>query len=177
MFYKSKKRGFSLIETIVAVAVLALSVTGPLVVAEKGLTGAREAKNQMISSYLAQDALEFVKAVRNENIFRGRNWLVGLQNCASSDGSKKCTLDTVEKTSKTCPSASCDSRLRFEGWYSDNARYGYSSSLPEVTNFWREVYITSITGGEVKVSVVVKWVTPPFPQKSFTVESNMTNWD
>jgi Tfp pilus assembly protein PilV len=55
------QKGFTIVETLVAVTILMISIAGPLTVANKGLLAAINAKDQMIASYLAQDAMEYVK--------------------------------------------------------------------------------------------------------------------
>ena len=61
------KRGFTLVEALVAISILMLAVTGPMVVAQKGLFSAISSKDQMIAAFLAQDAIEYIKNVRDSN--------------------------------------------------------------------------------------------------------------
>ena len=48
MKYSSKK-GFTLIETLVAIAILMVAIAGPLDIAEKGLIAAVNSRNQTIA--------------------------------------------------------------------------------------------------------------------------------
>jgi Tfp pilus assembly protein PilV len=61
-------RGFTIIETLVAVTILMIAVAGPLVVASKGLNAALYARDQVIASYLAQESMEAIKNQRDNNI-------------------------------------------------------------------------------------------------------------
>src|SRR3990167_9485995 len=88
---KSKvKRGFSLIETLVAVLLLATAITGPLTIASKSFLVATVAKDQVTAFYLAQDAVEYVRFARDSNKLSGSDWLSGsvvdLDNCVSTNG-------------------------------------------------------------------------------------------
>lgn len=61
-----RRRGFTLVETMVAVAILMLSVAGPLIVADRAIVAADSAKYQLTASYLAQEGIEYVRAMRDD---------------------------------------------------------------------------------------------------------------
>jgi len=60
-----QKRGFTLIETMVAVAIVTLSVAGPLFTANSAITAATTARIQLTASYLAQEGIEYVRLLRD----------------------------------------------------------------------------------------------------------------
>ena len=60
------KKGFTLLEALVAVSILMVAVVAPMTIAQKGLSSATYSKSQMIASYLAQDAIEYIKNVRDQ---------------------------------------------------------------------------------------------------------------
>ena len=68
----SKKidRSFTLIETLVAIAILVVSVMAPLAVASSSYFQARAARDQVVATYLAQEAVEMVRYVRDRNMIR-----------------------------------------------------------------------------------------------------------
>ncbi len=69
-----RARGFTLVETLVAIAVLMIAIAGPLVVASKGLTAALISRDQMTASLLAQETMEMIKNTRDNNVSTGLPW-------------------------------------------------------------------------------------------------------
>jgi prepilin-type N-terminal cleavage/methylation domain-containing protein len=57
--------GFTLIETLVAVAILSIAVSAPLVSASRALVTASLASDQLTASYLAQEGIEYVRSMRD----------------------------------------------------------------------------------------------------------------
>jgi prepilin-type N-terminal cleavage/methylation domain-containing protein len=62
------KRGFSMIETMVAISLLTLSVTAPLTLAGQSLIAANYAKDQITAFNLAQEAVEMVRFHRDNQL-------------------------------------------------------------------------------------------------------------
>ena len=71
--FKNKNTGFTLIETLVAITILMISIVGPLTIASKGLTAAVGSRDQVIASYLAQDAMEYIKNIRDSDLLADSN--------------------------------------------------------------------------------------------------------
>ncbi|MDD2657221.1 MAG: type II secretion system protein [Candidatus Pacebacteria bacterium] len=63
--FNFQKKGFTLIETMVAVAIVTLSVAGPLFTANSAIRGATTARAQLTASYLAQEGIEHVRMMRD----------------------------------------------------------------------------------------------------------------
>lgn len=95
-----KNQGFTILETIVAIAILLVAIAGPLTVAEKGLIAAVSSQDQLTASYLAQDLMEYVKNVRDDNLLNNRYWLTDIFSSPSSSGN--CSPGTNN------PSPACD---------------------------------------------------------------------
>lgn len=57
--------GFTLLETLVAVAILALAVAGPLYSANRAVVAAQIANERLTASYLAQEGVEYIRAMRD----------------------------------------------------------------------------------------------------------------
>lgn len=59
-------KGFTLIETMVAVTILAFAVAGPLFTASRVVVSAQTARDQLTASYLAQEGIEYVRMMRDK---------------------------------------------------------------------------------------------------------------
>src|SRR3569623_1745590 len=133
---KTLKRGLTLIETLVAVMILASAVAGPLTIASRALNNARVAKDQITAFNLAQDGVEYVRFARDTNTLGGNDWLTGtggtsagidLTPCVSSAG---CYVDsTMAVVGQGDVPTACDSGLGCPVLYydNDNSRYTYNS--------------------------------------------------
>ncbi len=77
------KKGFTLVEALVAIAILLLVIIGPMTIAQKGIQNARYAREQMTAIFLAQEAIEGVRQIRDE---------IGLRVYTGDEP----TLDTTE---------------------------------------------------------------------------------
>lgn len=62
---KITSHGFTLIETMIAVTILSLSVAGPLYTASRAIVAAEISRDKLTASYLAQEAIEYVRALRD----------------------------------------------------------------------------------------------------------------
>lgn len=161
----SSVRGFTLIETFVAISVLMTAVAGPLTIASKGLSSATIAKDQITAFYLGQDAVEFIRHRKDTNALRGDPWLSGLEACIGSS----CTADSKEDSLTSC-GGTCP-RLR----YNDQSGF-FTYSLGVETNFTRDVLVTSVNGHEAAVEASVSWTTVGGFTRSFTVKEHIFDW-
>ena len=62
---KNKTSGFTLVEALVAISILMVAVASPMVIAQKGLNSANYSRDQMTATFLAEDAVEFIKNFRD----------------------------------------------------------------------------------------------------------------
>ncbi|HEY4502421.1 MAG TPA: prepilin-type N-terminal cleavage/methylation domain-containing protein [Candidatus Paceibacterota bacterium] len=160
-------RGFTLIETLIAIVILIAAITGPLTLATKSLFASFVARDQLVASFLAQDAVEYVRFKRDSNFRSGDDWLSGdLALCISPSS---CEVDSVADTVTACDSE-CTNLLRNEQGF-----YGYTSG--DVTMFNRSVTLIPVVGNseEYIVDVILSWKTGIFT-RSHTTKEHIYNW-
>lgn len=169
--------GFTLIETLVAISILAVAIAAPISIAEQGLISANFAKDQVVANYLASEAVEFVRNIRDDNsLLKSQNpnlaWLSGLEACRSAGG---CSVEPAGDVRSCAENRDC--KLLF------NSRTGlYKPASVAVgpdwkeTSFTRRVVITeTVPNVEADVLVTVSWTNHTIPV-SFSVGEHMMNW-
>jgi prepilin-type N-terminal cleavage/methylation domain-containing protein len=157
---KNKSHGFTLVETLIAIAVLMISIAGPLVVASKGLNSALFARDQMVASLLAQETLELVKNIRDNNVGGETpvEWLTSIDSCTSAD---TCDISAYAVSNYTFSPKECfdESTGGCVLYYDEDKGYN-SDSFGNESIFRRYFYLTDeVNGGveEKRVTVVVGW--------------------
>lgn len=166
-------KGFTLVETLVAVAILVVAVTGALGAAATGISSGTFSKDQTIAFYLAQEGVEQIRNMRDDNGLAGNAWLAGIANlgdpCAFGT---VCTVDAFHNDLTPCPDGAGSCPLLQEDPV--NGFYGYNSNWTN-TIYDREITLTSLNDHEVAISVVVKWFKGG-SNESFTVRDNIFDW-
>lgn len=96
------RRGFTLIETLMAITIITISITGPLAMASQASRLISVAKNQLVVSYLGQEAIEFVRQQRDNNLIKKNSnpgadidWVTGLPDNLDTVGLEKCIFETA----------------------------------------------------------------------------------
>lgn len=152
--------GFSLLETIVAIGILTVVVSGIMNLVYQGSTSSRLQTDQVTATYLAADAIEYVRSLRDtywlENIGDNtfNDWVLSSPISSCVDG---CIIDTridndfINSCGEICQPLDYD-----EG----TGLYGYGDGSP--SRFTRKVEIVPITNSgsdvyEVKVTATVSW--------------------
>ncbi len=160
------KKGFSLLETTVALAVLITSIIGPLTLASFSLRSASVAKNSLVAAGLAQEGFELVRTMRSSNILKNIDWLTGLGFCLDSSG---CSIDAKDLSVSNCGAACQD--LLFDPSLN---LYNYGTGNP--TAFSRKIKITeTVAGREMKVDVTIFWK-EKFGTQSFALSGSLFHW-
>lgn len=177
MQYK-EQRGFTLVETLIAITVILTAIVGPLYVVQQSLNVSRSARDQLIASSLAQEGIEFVRGARDSNYLRNlatpgaRTWLASFDgtpgststfaNCITAD----CVIDVTQNTvSRTIGPL-----------YSNNGLYT-QSAVGTPTAFTRRVRLSAVSGSstEMVLTVTVSWSTKGIPY-SLTLTERLHNW-
>lgn len=180
-------KGFTLIETLLAVLLLSIAIVGPLSITAKGMTTTLVAKDQFVAFYLAQDAIEQVRFIRDSACLAAGTspcplgtWLSSLSLCTNASGSAVCNIDSIQGTVCTQGSANCAAVLNYD---STTSYYGYTSGTPTVQKFIRSISIKNDPTGvttpvdEAIVTVTVTWSDlAGVTHQPVTVRENIFRW-
>ena len=195
-FFKQKNKGFTLIETLVAVSIFTLSIIALLVVLTQGIADNNYAKRKIIAGYLAQEGIEYMRNMRdtfvlydptdsqtgwnafNTKIAGGVFPSGSVCAQASGDGCYFGDLIASDYTNPLQPMAGlavttctgdCASLLYDE----TTGKYGYLSG--EDSGYIRQVVVNQISANENRVSSTVYW-TQGSGSYNITFSENLFNW-
>ena len=80
---KTKGKGFSLLEVIIAIFIITIGIAGILNLMSFSISSVAVSKSQIIAGTLAQEGLEVVRAIRDNNWLQDILWYTGLDNCST----------------------------------------------------------------------------------------------
>lgn len=171
---RTKSDGFTLIETLVAITILLVAVVGPMTIAARGLQTAFFAREQVIAFSLGQEAIEFVRAERDENALQGSSWLSGIPGSCDRSNSSGCGIDVRTGSFRSC-SSGC--QLQYDSGSLSGNRGFYTYVTGELTPFTRRMWVEEVTGNqEAEVTVEVSWSSGLFGgTRTVTIQSRIFN--
>lgn len=156
----SSGRGFTLVETLVAITILMIAIAGPLAIVSKGMRTALYSKDQMAAAFLAQETMESVKNGRDNAIQDTGdegdwlNYIGNGANCTSAPSS--CDLSPLSAGLQTSGSLP-------DGLYQIyfNSSTGFSSLNTGIKTIFRRGYYLEPSSNdptsEKVIHVLVRW--------------------
>lgn len=167
------KKGFTIVESMVAISILTIAIMGATSAAQSGLASYSLSKEQTIAFYLAQEGFEQIRNIRDENRIKKVSWLAGIANNSTDPCffGELCTVSPIESSTPIrCPSSGCPV-IRYN---KISGFYGYNS-LWDQTNFRREISLKRVNNDEVSITVRVIW-TRGLNERKFIARENLLNW-
>lgn len=176
MMKPTSMRGFTLVETLVAITVVVTAMVGPLYAVQQALNASRSARDQLIASSLAQEGVEYVRGMRDSNylyllanVGSGRSWLYGVDGTGGSVNciTAACVVDPTQNTV---------SRTVAPLYLSSTNLYNQAGSGTQ-TLYTRTVQLSSVSGSvtEMVVTVTVTW-TAKSQTRTVTIRERLHNW-
>ena len=166
-----KKKGFTLVEVLIAVTVLVTGITAPVVIAYNSIQASNLSRDQISAYYFAQEGIEYIRYIRDTNIVSGRAWLsfTGLcSNGSPCDIISPARVVDANGDLSNCGGGTC-SPIRYH-----SGNNIFTSNSGNNTVFTRGITITD-RGDEADVVVVVSWTTNGRTW-SYTLEETMFDW-
>jgi Tfp pilus assembly protein PilV len=186
----ANQRGFTLIETFIAVMILIMAVVGPLTIAQRALSSSEFSQERITAYYLAQDAIEYVSSIRDNIGLAGQNgsgtsWIeynstvntnLDLSNLTNCEGANNfCKIDysqasgaRVVACGASCPAMTYDSTTH---------SYGYTTGGTwSTSNFTRTIHIVELGNQEALVTVTVAWQSSLPGANAVTLTGDLFNW-
>lgn len=185
-------KGFTLVETLVAVTILTLAVAGPLFTANRAIVAAQNARDQLIASYLAQEGIEYMRAIRDDEYLAAyedgganvstsawTNFHTSTSQCnATSVSAKACTLNPWPVASpqlNSCDTATVGSCAPLNKTSSGIVRYTQSSAGTVVTRFTRTIQVIDVSPNDARIVSTVSWNFHSVPY-SVSISDHLTPW-
>lgn len=169
----NKKRGFTLIETLVAISILMITIAGPMVLVGNGIKASAYSRDQITAFYLAQDAIEAIRYIRDnnriaivENNYTGWDYFNNI--CATS-----CRIDTPNVYSRSgtqFTSTALNTYLNIDS----NGRYTYNAGT--ATKFKRTITLDTNNPNEVSIVVTIDW-SSGLISRQFSVREDLFYWN
>jgi prepilin-type N-terminal cleavage/methylation domain-containing protein len=185
MILKEKNnKGFTLVETLVAISILSLSILASFTAVSASLSQSYFAKDQVTAFYLVQEAVEYIRNVRDNNGLSniasiaaggsGVNWLSGISAVGTDPCwfGNYCYIDSPSNSIRACPNPGNFASCPYLEQNQSTGLFGYAGGT--VTKFKRAVQLQQVNANEIIVTVRIDWVSGIF-SKSIQVQQSLFN--
>lgn len=165
MHSRFSQKGFTLIETLVAIFILALTIGALLTLTAGGFFSIRYAKNDIVASNLLQEALEYIRNTRDTAGDQAQiwdDWLLEYRNanCNTSNG---CAINPYANPTTGDFVGECDPSCPALAYYEDVGLYAYegmsrvfaSNTAPIPTTFVRTITFDERTNPDGDPELVI----------------------
>ena len=162
---KSKKKGFTLVETLVAISILLIAVAAPISLIGDSVHRIYYAKDEAVAVNLAQEGIEIVRQVRDTNMLSSASggWLTNLSNGAYTTDPGGALTNTGQTggnqsfTAVTLCGVSCVPQPIY--YDANTGLYRQGAGFSTRTQFSRIVTISGASANERQVTSTVIWQT------------------
>lgn len=154
-----KMKGFTLIETIVAVGVVMIGLVSALGMITTALFYISNIQDRLVATNLAAEGIEIAKNIRDNNWLQSLPWNNGLSNG-----------DYQASYNSTALASYSGAPILFD---SGSGLYNYSSGAN--TPYVRKISVTNLSSYEIRVVSIVTWQIRSVAFSS-SVETHLFNW-
>ncbi len=171
----TKEKGFTLVETLVAITILLIVIVGPLKISSQTAKSTSFSSEQVTAFFLAQEGSELAQNMRDAEVLGSflsdpddgwEDFSTGSEysNCFSTFSTYGCALEIDTATGRVkASSIGCEANGdNCDLYYSDSGgrqKYTYDSAGNTPTPYNRSVKLEWISSDEVYVRSTVTWRT------------------
>lgn len=171
------KKGFTLVETLVAIFIITTAIAGAMAATQRSLQTSFYSRDQVVTFFLAEEAMEVVRNIRDTNFRLNKsNWLESIPVPSTNGQSSTVCVDWVSETQGHTVYPCSNFVLR----YSTNrgGEYGHLLTGPNTvaTNISREITLTRVSSDQVLVEVEMRWKTGSQQERSYQFHKTLLNW-
>ncbi|OGG59444.1 hypothetical protein A3C86_00615 [Candidatus Kaiserbacteria bacterium RIFCSPHIGHO2_02_FULL_49_16] len=166
-------RGFTLVETMVAISLLTIAVVAPMSLTTQSLGSAFYARDQITAFHLAQEAIESVRHVRDGNVLKIALGYSSVDLLGSIPNDQDFTVDTTNDDQMDPCAGACPVIRK-----SSQGLYGYNSAWTptQFTRAVRATFVPDSGNDEIKLTVTVSWKTGNYQTRSIAISANLYRW-
>ncbi|PIR68144.1 hypothetical protein COU49_02190 [Candidatus Nomurabacteria bacterium CG10_big_fil_rev_8_21_14_0_10_35_16] len=187
-FIQQKNTGFTLVETLIALAIFSVSILGLMTVLSQGISDTTYAKRKNIAAYLAQEGIEYMRNIRDTYVLYSEDGSIGWDAFKTKliSSPAKCHLDNgcyfddqdLNYSNQAQPitgiymiecGATCAPLL----YDSSTGQYNYLTG--DNSGFVRQITVDLISGDELGISSTVSW-TQGSGTYQITFYENLFRW-
>lgn len=167
MIFKCKKKylggnnGFSLMEVIVAIGIIAVAAVGLVSLINFVIISGRVSADKLVAVNLAQEGVEIARNSRDKSL----NW-----NSWISDGNYRAEISPIKPYEWTLKKNPSTYQLNY-----DSATGFYQYEAGVISNFSRKITVNTLSGDEKQIISQVSW-SEHGRVHTLNVESRLYNW-
>ncbi|MCX7778909.1 MAG: hypothetical protein N2259_01530 [Patescibacteria group bacterium] len=162
------KKGFTLVETIVAATLIVTALLGIIALASYSYSIGGRSGEALLATSLAREGMEVMRAIRDSNWLALNDWNYGL-----SAGSFIANADSTSLTQASFSGGSTIKDCTNCGLCLSSGRYFHCPSPNTI--YKRLLQITSLSPNEIRISSQVLWRTKAGDQ-TINLQQILTNW-
>jgi len=174
----AKEQGFTLVESLIAISILMLAIAGPLVAVSNAISQSGYARDQVTAFYLAQDAVEYLRNLRDTNVLGQQEWDATMKSYFDTDFALDTTQNDPTNAFLTCAGGCANVHPMYYDVPTGEYIYQQTNQNQQLPSIYtRTIHLTQVSAKEIAIQVTISWqpaiLTTP---KTFTIQEDITNW-